>query len=88
MHRECLKIYPNSVWTLVGVRRCLEVLLKHAGADERSSLQNELGSVNAAIVEAHKHADIEVKVACFCARCHEGCHDYEQHPSKHRKVSE
>lgn len=77
VYRQDLRRWPENLWALHGLKRCLEHTTSEqqcggcsseaAAADTEGEGAAELASVKARLAEASSRADISLTSSCYCA---------------------
>ena len=66
-----LKMYPNNIWSLIGIRNCM----KHSNYNkklDKMEYENELKKFEEKLKVASNSCDIDIRYSCFCAGLKEG----------------
>ena len=66
-----LKMYPNNIWSLIGIRNCMKHVNYNKKLD-KMEYENELKKFEEKLKVASNSCDIDIRYSCFCAGLKEG----------------
>ena len=72
-YQKDLEMYPDNVWSLVGLKRCLLHDHNHALKFGSAAVRSQLDSVASKLKIALAGSDVEVEYSCFCAGVKKMC---------------
>jgi ABC-type phosphate/phosphonate transport system substrate-binding protein len=73
VYSKDLDMYPNNIWSLIGVKNCLIQLINHHTKPDGIAYKNELENVRFKLKLAMNSCDVEIKYSCFCAGLKSSC---------------